>query len=388
MYRRFGETEEAKGSPLSGQVAIALSESAEALRVIEAAPPRRRHPSLVLAALHDLALAGQAPALAAALAAANASTAPATPTDPSSKPSSKPTSEPTSEHSAEAVADAPLRGAASGVRVRSAGVVAVEVMVGMGELVLGRIAGRKVRGDEGGRHAVLYPAVTEVARRVGADAIGLIDVGRAAALNLTVDRVGISYGNGQFLGPAESAVQVLASVVGDGLLPSTVMPEVVARVAVGDELVDVTGADETGWLRACVPPNQVERLARLEAELALAAADPPEQVPGAVLHVLPEAIARVPDGVLPVVMTTWVLSGFGLEERLRFLQRLDEAATRRPVAWVSVEGVGVAPGVPTYGDRRASGHSILGVSVFEHSSLHASGVGRCWLRGEMLAWLA
>jgi hypothetical protein len=120
----------------------------------------------------------------------------------------------------------------------------------------------------------------------------------------------------------------------------------------------------------------------------LAKAAPPVLVRGAVVEVLPEAIAAVPHDVLPVVITTWALSALDLEGRLRFLQRLDEAATRRPVAWVSVEGVGVAPGIPTFGDRRASGHSIVGLAVFDHSSLHATAVGRCWLRGEMLAWLA
>jgi len=166
------------------------------------------------------------------------------------------------------------------------------------------------------------------------------------------------------------------------------MPEVGARVVVDADPADVTDADVARWLRACVPPDQLERWARLEAELALATAAPPLLVQGDVVDVLPEAIGSVPDGVLPVVITTWALSGLDLEGRLRFLQRLDEAATRRPVAWVSVEGVGVAPGIPTFGDRRASGHSILGLAVFDHSSLHATAVGRCWLRGEMLTWLA
>lgn len=335
VYRRFGEVDAPRISPLYGRIAIALSESEEALRVIETAPARRRHPTLVLAALHDLALSGRAPALAEAFASP----------------------------------------------------CAVEVVVGMSDLVLERVVGRKVRRDEGGRHTVLYPAIAEVARRVGAGTVGLIDVGRAAGLNLTVDRVGISYGNGQVLGDAGSAVQVSASVVGDGLVPAVVMPEVLSRVVVDVDPVDVTDADEARWLRACVAPDQVERLARLEAELALAAAEAPVLLRGEVVEVLPEAIARVPDDVLPVVITTWALSGLDLEGRLRFLQRLDEAAIRRPVAWVSVEGVGVAPGMPTFGDRRASGHSIVGMGVFEHASFHAKAVGRCWLRGEMLAWL-
>src|SRR5689334_1161895 len=65
VYRRFGEA----SSPLYAGVAAALSKSADALAAIEAAPARKRHPTLILAALHDLALAGKAPALADAYAA-------------------------------------------------------------------------------------------------------------------------------------------------------------------------------------------------------------------------------------------------------------------------------------------------------------------------------
>jgi len=68
VYRHFGEVDAAGTSPLYERVAVALSESGEALRAIEAAPARKRHPTVILAALQDLALAGRAPALAAAYA--------------------------------------------------------------------------------------------------------------------------------------------------------------------------------------------------------------------------------------------------------------------------------------------------------------------------------
>jgi hypothetical protein len=58
------------------------------------------------------------------------------------------------------------------------------------------------------------------------------------------------------------------------------------------------------------------------------------------------------------------------------------------VAWVSAEGVGVAPAIPTLGDRRASGHSIIGLAVFDQSALRAEAIGRCWSQGRLLAWLA
>jgi hypothetical protein len=166
------------------------------------------------------------------------------------------------------------------------------------------------------------------------------------------------------------------------------MPEVVARVGVDLDPLDVTDPDDARWLRACLWPDQPERIARLEAELALAAAAPPLLLHGDAVEVLPDAFARVPADALPVVTTTWALSRFPLGGRLRFLHRLDEAAAGRTVAWVSAEGVGVAPTIPTLGDRRASGHSIVGLVVCDRSALHAEAVGRCWSRGRLLAWLA
>jgi hypothetical protein len=342
-YRHFGEADAAGTSPLYERVAVALSESGAALRAIEAAPARRRHPAVILAALHDLALAGRAPALAAAYAAGEGD-------------------------------------AAAGA--------AIEVLLRMTDSVVAIAVRRPVWPDETGRGAVLYPAIAEAARRAGADTVGLIDVGCSAGLNLSTDRVGITYDNGQTLGDPSSPVQLPASIVGGRPVPAGAIPEVVARVGVDLDPVDVTDPEEARWLRACLWPGQPERAARLEAELALAVTAPPLLLRGDAVEVLPDAFARVPAGALPVVTTTWALSRFPLESRLRFLHRLDEAATGRAVAWVSVEGVGVAPAIPTFGDRRASGHSIIGLAVFGHSALRAEAVGRCWSRGRLLAWLA
>jgi hypothetical protein len=343
VYRHFGEVDAAGTSPLYERVAVALSESGEALRAIEAAPARKRRPEVILAALHDLALAGRAPALAAAYAAADG----------------------------DAAASA-----------------AIEVLLGMTDSVVAIAVRRRTRANETGRCGVLYPAIAEAARRAGADAVGLIDVGCSAGLNLTVDRVGITYSNGQSRGDPSSPVQLPVSIVGDRLVPARAMPEVVARVGVDLDPVDVTDADDARWLRACLWPDQPERAARLEAEMALAATAPPLLLQGDAVEVMPDAFARVPADALPVVTTTWALSHFSLENRLRFLHRLDEAATRRAVAWVSAEGVGVAPAIPTLGDRRASGHSILGLAVFDGSALRTEAIGRCWSQGRLLAWLA
>jgi hypothetical protein len=342
VYRRFGEVDAAETSPLYERVAVALSASEEALRAVEAAPARRRHPTVILAALHDLALAGRAPALAAAYAAGDGD---------------------------------------------AAATAAIDTLVGMTDSVVAIAARRRTRANETGCCAVLYPAIAEAARRAGANAVGLIDVGCSAGLNLNVDRVGITYSNGQSLGDPSSPVQLSASVVGDRPIPTRAMPEVVARVGVDLDPVDVTDPEDVRWLRACLWPGQPERAARLEAELALAATAPPLLLQGDAVEALPDAFARVPADAVAVVTTTWTLSHLPLERRLRFLHRLDQAAAGRPVAWVSAEGVGVAPAIPTLGDRRASGHSIIGLAVFDQSALHTEAIGRCWSRGRLLAWL-
>jgi hypothetical protein len=249
-------------------------------------------------------------------------------------------------------------------------------------------AGRRVRSDETAHGAVLHPAVAEAAHRVGASCIGLIDVGCSAGLNLNVDRVGVTYDNGQSLGDPTSPVQQTASIVGERRLPTWAIPDVVARVGIGRDPIDVTDEGDVRWLRACVPPDQPERLALLDAELAVAATAPPLLLRGDPVDALPDAFACVPPEALPVVLTTWTLSGLATDRRLDFVRRLGDEATRRTVAWVSVEGVGVAPGVPTLGDRPASGHSIIGLSILDGSTPRVEAIGRCYSRGRWLAWLA
>ena len=178
QFRRFGEAA-AESSPLYERVAIALSESEEAMRAIQAVPARRRHPRVIIAALHDLALGGRAPALAAAYAVGDGN----------------------------AASDA-----------------AIDTVLRLTESVAAIAVRRRVRLDETGRCTVLYPAIAEVARRAGADAVGLIDVGCSAGFSLQVDRVGITYSTGASLGDPASGVQLSCAIVGERPLPSRAIP--------------------------------------------------------------------------------------------------------------------------------------------------------------------
>lgn len=342
-YRKFGEGDAAGTSPLYGRIALALSESQAALHAIETAPVHRRHPALILAALHDLALAGRAPDLAAAYTATDRDAAAAT---------------------------------------------AIDTLLRMPDSVVELAARRRAWTDDTEARAVLYPAVAEAARRAGAHAVGLIDVDCSAGFDLTVDRVGITYRNGPVLGDPAAPVQLSSSVVGNRTVPAQAIPRVTARIGIDRAPLDVTVAADARWLRACLPPDRPEHRARLAAEIATVAATAPRLLRGDAVDVLPAACAQVPAGALPVVTTTWALSRYSPANRMRFLHRLAEAAAGRVVAWVSAEGVGVAPAIPTFGDRHASGHSIIGLAIFDGSARHTEALGRCWSRGRMLAWTA
>ena len=126
VYRRFGEVDATGTSPLYAGVAVAISESAEALRAVESAPARKRHPTVILAALHDLALAGHAPPLAAAYATADPDAATA---------------------------------------------AAIDTLVASTDSVVATAARRQPQPDQTGHHAVLYPAIAEAARRANAGAV-------------------------------------------------------------------------------------------------------------------------------------------------------------------------------------------------------------------------
>lgn len=350
-FRRHAE-DVAASSPLQHRLALALAGSDAAMEAVAALPARRRRPELVLAALHDLTLAGRAPTVAPAQ----------TRSDGTGDP--------------EAVVAA-----------------ALDVLTRRTAAVADVVARRRVQTLATTGVAVLRPAVAEAARRAGAGAVGLVDVGGPAGTNPLLDLLGTRYDDGPVLGDPTSPVQLAATVVGPGRVPTTPLPQVLARVRLDRDPLDLTDPGDARWLRACLlpdraGPDRAGPAAELGAALALAATTPVELLRGDPVDGLPDAVGRVPAGALPVVMTTWALSALSPARRRAFVDRLQQVAADRPLAWVSVEGVGVAPGVPTLGDRPASGHSIAAVALPGAEGLRIEVVGRCWSRGRLLSWLA
>jgi hypothetical protein len=188
--------------------------------------------------------------------------------------------------------------------------------------------------NEPARCAALLPALATID-----GPLALVEVGASAGLCLYPDRYGYEY-DGRPVGPS-SPVRLRCTTSGPVPVP-TALPEVVARIGVDLNPLDVTDADDLAWLRALVWPGPVEaeRLQRLDAAAAIAAQEPPILLAGDLLDRLPDALALVPDGATPVVVHTAVLPYVDAARRMVFVDRVRSL----PVRWVAQEGAGMVPG--------------------------------------------
>jgi hypothetical protein len=193
---------------------------------------------------------------------------------------------------------------------------------------------RATQTNEPARCAALLPALATID-----GLLALVEVGTSAGLCLYPDRYGYDY-DGRPVGPP-SPVQLRCTTSGPVPVP-TALPEVVARIGIDLNPLDVTDPDDLAWLRALVWPGPVEaeRLQRLDAAAAIAAQEPPRLLTGDLLDQLPDALALLPDGATPVVLHTAVLPYVGAARRAAFVDRVRSL----PVRWVAQEGAGMVPG--------------------------------------------
>lgn len=75
--------------------------------------------------------------------------------------------------------------------------------------------------------------------------------------------------------------------------------------------------------------------------------------------------------------------------RVRSHERLDYASAKTADERIALLGERITVRL-THADplqRRASGRSIIGLAVFDHSTLRTEALGRSWSQGRLLSWL-
>jgi hypothetical protein len=156
--------------------------------------------------------------------------------------------------------------------------------------------------NEPGRCAVLLPVL---ARLPGP--LALIEVGASAGLCLLPDHYGYDYGGGRILQPeagrqdagrlGAAPPPVFPCAVDAATPVPAALPRIAWRAGLYLDPLDLGDPGRVAWLEALVWPEQAERLARLRAAVAIAAAARPRVVRGDLRRDLTALVREAPRGV-------------------------------------------------------------------------------------------
>lgn len=364
MFAWFGRQGFGGASPLYEHLCSAAAEDPELLELLVGVPRRKLPPLLLMAAVHDLLLRRSG---AEALAAFYPSAGGAQPPD----------------------------GAYPAFR---------ELVLRRAPEVLDLMRRFSVQTNEVGRSAQLMLAFSRAQALLGRPP-ALLEVGSSAGLILAFDRYGYDFGEGRTLAPAGGSSLTLRCEPRGSLpppVPATI-PVPAARLGIDPAPVDLTDAEATAWLRACVWPEQPDRAARLTAAIAAAGSAPPRILTGDGVDLLRQGAAEVLAGASAklgagdaglVIFHSHVVPYLGHEKRQELVAAIEALAAERDLCWISLEAAGFLADErdPEWlvEARRAgpSGDIVLRLAHFEsgRSTLHH--LARCQPHGAWIEWLA
>lgn len=362
VFRRFARRE-TRLSPVYGVLIATIADHRELLDIVMLAPPTRRIPNLVLAAVHAvLAEHPDAP-----LAAYYATLGGERPAD-----------------------DALPEAFVSFVAAHRP---AIEELVRT----------RDTQTNEVLRLPQLRPAFGWVAAQ-GGRPLALIEIGTSAGLLLHPDAYRYEYvfDDGGTLTTGDPDAPLLRCPVpdttADSLAPHVSQDLAIAtRTGVDRNPLDPTDPAARAWLRALIWADEVDRLARLDLALGVTTRrsqgnDRPRLLAGDALDLLAEAVAAVPEDRLPCVFVSNVLAHFDQASRLRFAELVLSLAARRDLALVMKEdwraglGLFVEPSPASEPDPDAEPYETLGVVLSVEGELRAVDLGSAGYHGAWLRW--
>lgn len=348
-------TEARETSPLYAHLGDALAARPDAASILDEAPLAQRRATLLFAAVHDLLLTGRE--------------------------------------------DGPLRAyypSLGGARPPEGAATDafLDVLARHRPAIVERLRTRATQTNEPGRAVAQRAAIgwlhaldPDPTRRVA-----LVEVGASAGLLLHLDRYRSTLTPAEL--PAEPATDrpdVLLTTRLIGAQPPSALPTVSHRIGIDTSPLRVDDEDDRGWLRACVWPEHVERLARLDAALELARrVDDVDLVRGPMLDVLEPTVAGLPDEVYVVVLHSATLAYQTPSDREEFEVSLDRIAAHRTLWRVGLEGHFLEPFASDVAQRLGppdpqAPSFLVAASRWTHGLREDVGLGRVQPHG---AWLA
>jgi hypothetical protein len=200
------------------------------------------------------------------------------------------------------------------------------------------IAARRVSTNEIGRSAGLMLALAHGLALLNHNGpLALIDAGASAGLNLYPDRIGFDFGHGRRTGPDPAPVHLPVPMEPADAPAPAALPAVIARTGIDLHPLDPTDPQDAAWLRALVWPEAGARMARLDAALALARAEPHRMVRADAVEAIGGLVAEQPGEALVCVTHSIMMYQLPEPQRRAFHDRLLDASRGRPVLRASLE---------------------------------------------------
>lgn len=337
-------------SPLYEHLALAIADDADLASVLDDASERQRRANLLFAAVHDLILAGTVHPLAAYYPSVGGERRPDELTVPTFR----------------------------------------DFLAAFEDQVARRIRTRATQTNEPGRCAAIRPALAQVAARSDRP-VALVELGSSAGLLLHLDRYHYRYGDLE-AGPATAAVTIAPDLRGP---PPTELelPQIVTRIGIDLDPLSPSDPDDARWLRACVWPEDVERLRGLDRALSIARRyDDVEHVEADLLSALVPIVRLVDEELLVVVMHSTSLAYVDEAGRAAIDEDLDGLGAERDLARICFEGPFVEP-FATMEDRsglEAPGEAgcLLGLTLWLDGRRSDALLARSQPHGAWLEWMS
>lgn len=212
------------------------------------------------------------------------------------------------------------------------------------------MAAHRYQMSEVGRCAGLVLAL-DPALRDGRE-VAFVDIGCGAGLALQFDRYRYRFtGPGEaareLSAPASAPVMIETALRGDvsPVIPDR-LPNVVQRIGVDIEPLDLTDPAVRTWLAACVPQT-LEAVSRFAEAASVALSEPSSMVRADACCAVGDVLAAIPAGRFVCVQDSYVSVFFTDDERRQFRAEIDAAGASRDLDWISID-----PLVPLGADAR------------------------------------
>lgn len=193
---------------------------------------------------------------------------------------------------------------------------------------------RRTQTNEVARSAVIFPWVAYAAAQWDQPAHA-VDIGASAGLNLCLESLAFTYQGTHPAAVGDGDLALECDNRGDFPIPAA-MPEFATRSGLDLNPLDVTREADVDWLRALVWPEHRDRLARLDAAIAVRRQTPVTMIEGDAAQTLRELDATLAPGPM-LLWHTVALYQFTGAQRRALDVAIEDISTRRSLVRVGLE---------------------------------------------------